>query len=81
MCINTDGIRTRNRWIRSPTRYPIAPQCHISYVCVMLRGKKKKKKSPHVSFTLRNIDKYMPQQKYKIAWRKLTQRQMHTDMQ
>ena len=26
-CVNTDGIRTRNRWIRSPTRYPIAPQC------------------------------------------------------
>ena len=23
---NLDGIRTRNRWIRSPTRYPIAPQ-------------------------------------------------------
>ena len=23
---NLDGIRTRNRWIRSPARYPIAPQ-------------------------------------------------------
>ncbi len=23
---NLDGIRTRNRWIRSPTRYPVAPQ-------------------------------------------------------
>ncbi len=22
---NRDGIRTRNRWIRSPARYPIAP--------------------------------------------------------
>ena len=25
LLINRDGIRTRNRWIRSPTRYPIAP--------------------------------------------------------
>ena len=25
---NRDGIRTRNRWIRSPTRYPIAPHGH-----------------------------------------------------
>ena len=31
-CINTDGIRTRNRWIRSPTRYPIAPQCHLNWL-------------------------------------------------
>ena len=23
---NLDGNRTRNRWIRSPTRYPVAPQ-------------------------------------------------------
>jgi hypothetical protein len=30
---NLDGIRTRNRWIRSPTRYPIAPQGHMIYVC------------------------------------------------
>ena len=28
---NLDGIRTRNRWIRSPTRYPIAPQGHILF--------------------------------------------------
>ena len=31
MYYNADGIRTRNRWIRSPTRYPIAPQRRIVY--------------------------------------------------
>lgn len=39
--INLDGIRTRNRWIRSPTRYPIAPQGHslcAMYITPYLRG-------------------------------------------
>ena len=35
MIINLDGIRTRNRWIRSPTRYPIAPQGLLIYINAM----------------------------------------------
>ena len=26
---NLDGIRTRNLWIRSPMRYPVAPQGRV----------------------------------------------------
>ena len=29
---NCDGIRTRNPWIRSPVRYPIAPHSQLSLV-------------------------------------------------
>ncbi len=48
-----DGIRTRNRWIRSPARYPVAPHDLQRNIYIYISEENLEEKKKYISYTQR----------------------------